>query len=226
MLSPYALENMPDLWWHDQACIEYATTIPVRKGTATVQKPLGYRLWLRRDTMVTVPGTKVQGFSKQRPLETMELRLQMMLFCMLNPSIAAEAKRDPTDRKCNGFARLHGAKQYGIINPFALRSTNPKFLFEHGRDVAIGEHNRAFLRTALYEAALRNWPVIMAHGAGAGLNSAAQRQLAAMVRRIYLYGQKLGVEFYSLAVTADGHPRHPLMLGYNESELQPWSPKP
>lgn len=211
---------IPFRWW-EQPCIEYTSGIPVAKGTATVLKPIPYRLWLRRETYVTLPG-KIQGLSKTRPLAEWETVHEMAVFCMLNPSIARHLIRDPTDRKCNGFAQRIGAKSYGIVNPFARSVTESKRLFEYGADVAIGEHNRVFLRNVLMQAAARDWPVIMAYGQPSKLNRASQHQLNAMIRRIYLTGVKHGVEFYSLALTPDGHPRHPLMLGYKEFELSTW----
>lgn len=211
---------IPPRWW-EQPCIEYTGGVPVAKGTATVMKPIPYRLWLRRETYKVVG--KKQGNAVTLPLAEWETVHEMAVFCMLNPSIARHLIRDPTDRKCNGFAQRIGARSYGIVNPFSRSITESKKLFEYGADVAIGEHNRVFLRNMLIQAAAREWPVIMAYGQPSKLNRAAQRQLAAMIRRIYLTGVKHGVEFYSLALTPDGHPRHPLMLGYKEFELSTWS---
>lgn len=202
---------IPPRWW-EQPCIEYTGAIPARRGNLYAEKPIPYRIWLNRETRYEPYSLEFDHW----PI------YDKIVFCMLNPSTARADKGDPTDRKCNGFAAHLGARSYGIVNPFARSTPYPRELFVDGVEVAIGEHNRAFLRNVLVQAKARNWPVIMAHGSQSKLNAMGQAALFQMVGRIVRTADALDVPLYALALTPDGHPRHPLMLGYEQFELQTW----
>lgn len=54
--------------------------------------------------------------------------LNHIVFIMLNPSTADADEDDQTVRKCMSFATAWGYRHIGIVNLFALRSTDPKAL--------------------------------------------------------------------------------------------------
>ncbi|MHB1952355.1 MAG: DUF1643 domain-containing protein [Sulfobacillus sp.] len=57
------------------------------------------------------------------------------VFCMLNPSTADAMKNDPTVRRCVGYAQQWGFGTLTVVNIFALRSTDPKALYDHADPV-------------------------------------------------------------------------------------------
>lgn len=89
-----------------------------------------------------------------------------VLFVMLNPSTADEAKPDPTITRCMGFARSWGMHELRVCNLFTFRATKPadmkrateknhreanRFLIEQARTAAIvvcawGVHGRIDFR--------------------------------------------------------------------------------
>jgi hypothetical protein len=158
-----------------------------------------------------------------------------LVFVMLNPSSAGANKDDPTIRKCNGYAsRLDYAPypsdadsgatfsrckryRYGlwrsgllVVNLFGFIATEPKRL-AHAASAnvdVVGPKNDATLRAAFAATDCvvaawgeEKWPFV------------AER--ARVVRRM---ASDAGADMKVLALTQDGHPRHPLYLKY---DLQP-----
>lgn len=117
-----------------------------------------------------------------------------ILFLGLNPSTADEKTNDPTVRRCIRFAQDWGFGTLLLANLFALRSTNPKELYNHQDPV--GCLNDVILN--LISASAKE--VVFAWGAKGGF---MERDLE--VKRIYPNASCLGV-------TKDGHPRHPLYV--------------
>ncbi len=68
------------------------------------------------------------------------------VFCMLNPSTADAMKNDPTVRRCVGYAQQWGFGTLAVVNIFALRSTDPKALYDHADPV--GPDNDWYLSRA------------------------------------------------------------------------------
>ena len=62
---------------------------------------------------------------------TWDCRKERVLFVMLNPSTADEEEDDPTITRCLGFATRWGFGSLVVGNLFALRSPNPRELFQH-----------------------------------------------------------------------------------------------
>jgi hypothetical protein len=120
---------------------------------------------------------------------------QYALFIGLNPSTADEINDDPTIRRCIDFAKRWGYGALCMANLFAYRATDPKIMKAH--DSPVGADNDRWLTILAAEAAV----VVAAWGVH-GLF--AQRDRA--VRRL------LDGRLSYLALTKDGHPRHPLYL--------------
>lgn len=135
-----------------------------------------------------------------------------LAFIMLNPSTADAEQDDPTIRKCVGFARRLGYNGISVFNLYALRATDPKVLLSAvraGRD-AVGPDNDGRLRTMLAARQSAGHHVVAAWGAHAP--DPRVRQVLDMPGSRALC---------SLALTAKGVPRHPLMLGYEGATLRP-----
>jgi hypothetical protein len=143
------------------------------------------------------------------------------VFLMLNPSTADATKDDPTIRKCIGFAKRWGMGGIDVVNLFAFRSTDPKALAALDPDVAVGPDNTHHVTMALGEAHRSGCPVVCAWGSTGG--SAVKRMMAREIFALRVtWGRLDGFAFQCLGRSADGSPRHPLMLSYS-TPLEPWS---
>ncbi len=129
------------------------------------------------------------------------------VFCMLNPSTADATANDPTVERCERRARAMGFGGLEVVNLFALRSTDPRALYQHPEP--IGPDNTAAILEACAGAGL----VICAWGAhGKYLNRGR------FVRHTM---QQHGVGLHVLALNRDGTPKHPLYVGY-DVQPSPW----
>ena len=68
-----------------------------------------------------------------------------LIFVMLNPSTATKDEDDNSVRKCSEIAKNHGYDGVVIMNLFAIRSTDPKMLYEDKEP--IGEENLAIIHS-------------------------------------------------------------------------------
>ncbi|MCL4413193.1 MAG: DUF1643 domain-containing protein [Actinobacteria bacterium] len=123
---------------------------------------------------------------------------QRVCFVMLNPSTADAATTDPTVERCLRFARLWGAGEVEVVNLFALRSTDPRALYNHADPVGPGNDDAIAAAAACATTVVAAWGV---HGALHGRGEAVSATL-----------QRAGVRLVALGQTKDGHPRHPLYL--------------
>lgn len=127
-------------------------------------------------------------------------------WCLFNPSRAGAQDggtivSDPTWRKGVGFSKRLGYGGQVFVNPFAYVSTDPKGLKAAG--YPIGPDNN---RHILAACAMGDGTVVCAWGAlGRGLSRTGD--VLYMLRAA-------GYRTMALGFTADGLPRHPLMLGY------------
>ena len=121
---------------------------------------------------------------------------------MLNPSTADESNNDPTIERCERYARRWGYDGIIIANLFALRSTDPKALYEHPDP--IGPDNDLYIHSA----ALASDLLIAEWGVHSKLKKREETVLS-LLRHDNLY---------ALKVTKGGHPSHPLYL---RSDLKP-----
>lgn len=143
--------------------------------------------------------------------------IQTVCFVMLNPSTADANQDDPTIRKCIGFAKRLGFGGLVVVNLYALRETDPKRMLAVSERSRVGEENDTHIG---FEAQKAN-AVIAAWG-----KPPATRLQAAQVKLRAEHVRNLiaPTQLYALATTADGHPRHPLMLSYNDDAGVPRIP--
>lgn len=132
------------------------------------------------------------------------------LFCMLNPSTADAKIDDPTIRRCRRFADYWGANGIVVVNLYALRSTDPKALWDH--EDPVGELNDYWLRQTVQECG----SVVCAWG----VNARPDRVAAA----VEIFRQS-GARLYCLGSTKAGAPRHPLYVRGDQPAV-PWEGRP
>ena len=126
-------------------------------------------------------------------------------FIGLNPSTADESGDDATTRKCVGFAKRWGFSTLHVINLFAWRDRHPRGLL--GAVNPVGPLNDEAILAVL----TRCDRVVMAWGASIpALRVRAAERALTVVRLLSGASGKVG----SLGASADGWPRHPLMLPY------------
>jgi hypothetical protein len=126
-----------------------------------------------------------------------------VLFIMLNPSTADGEQDDPTIRRCIAYAKAWGAHGLEVVNLFAFRATDPDELLRTSRP--IGPENDAAIRDALTRAGL----VVAAWGTHEAARG-RDRAVTELVTRTH--------DLHALALSNDGHPKHPLYL---RKSLQP-----
>lgn len=122
------------------------------------------------------------------------------LFVMLNPSTATELQNDPTVERCERRARTLGFGAFRVCNIFAFRATDPKVM--RAQTDPVGPANDAAILEgcAWADAVVCAWGT---HGAHLGRGAA----VAALIRGA-------GAAPLHLGLSKDGHPRHPLYIGY------------
>lgn len=115
-------------------------------------------------------------------------------FIGLNPSTADEQSNDPTIRRCIGFAQSWGFGSLSMVNLFAMRSKDPRLLYE--AEDPIGPDNDRWI-----EKARRRADALIAAWGTRGTLLGRDESVLAKHR-----------DLLCLGVTKDGHPRHPLYL--------------
>ncbi|WP_368186030.1 DUF1643 domain-containing protein [Aestuariibius sp. HNIBRBA575] len=121
-------------------------------------------------------------------------------FVMLNPSTATEVQNDPTVERCERRARALGFGGFRVTNIFAWRDTDPRKM--RAAADPVGPANDA----AILDGQAWADRTICAWGAhGDHLN----RGVA--VHRLLRQSQN---PLYSLGLTKQGHPKHPLYISY------------
>lgn len=130
---------------------------------------------------------------------------------MVNPSTADATENDPTIRKVIGFSRRLGFGRIVVGNLFAFRATDIKALRAAADPIGpeAGDHFRRIMDEAE--------TVIVAWGPCSKLPKWLRRRWC----EITGYAQARGITLMCLGTAQDGHPLHPLMLGY-ERPLIPW----
>lgn len=119
-------------------------------------------------------------------------------FIGLNPSTATEQVNDPTVRRCIGFARDWGFREFIMLNAFAYRSTDPQGLKTIEDPVGIAN-----------DELIRDWTrksdlVVCCWGIHARLHHRDELLLQHL--------QRWKVTAKCFGTTQAGFPRHPLYL--------------
>lgn len=134
----------------------------------------------------------------------------LLVWLMLNPSVADAKKDDPTIRKCMGFARFYGYGGIAVVNLFSIRETHPKKLVGMPEASLVGPEDDQWLRYWLQHAT-----VVCAWGQHAVLRRPIRRRAEALKHW-------LPRSTWCLGRCTDGSPKHPLMLGY-ATEMEAWN---
>jgi hypothetical protein len=119
---------------------------------------------------------------------------------MLNPSTATEYQNDPTVERCERRARTLGFGSFTVLNIFAWRATDPREM--RAAADPVGPANDAAILGAV-PAADRVICAWGTHGAHLGRGPAVERLL-----------RGAGAPLWHLGLSKDGHPKHPLYIGY------------
>ena len=122
------------------------------------------------------------------------------LFVMLNPSTATEAQNDPTVERCERRARTLGFGAFRVCNIFAWRDTDPRAMRRAADPV--GSENDTAIRDSCFwaDTIVCAWGT---HGAHLGRGPEVERLM-----------RGTGRPLHHLGLTQDGHPKHPLYIGY------------
>lgn len=129
------------------------------------------------------------------------------LFIMLNPSTATEVQNDPTVERCERRARALGFGAFRVTNIFAWRDTDPRAM--RAAADPVGPENDAAILDSLpwADQVVAAWGT---HGAHLGRGPEVERLLRAA-----------GADLFHLGLSKDGHPKHPLYIGYGVQPM-PW----
>lgn len=122
----------------------------------------------------------------------------LVMFIGLNPSTADEVALDPTLRRCVGFAQSWGCGGFHMTNLFAVRSKDPDVM--KAADDPVGPDNDEWLLRAANMSSL----IVCAWGVH---GSHRDRD-----REVYCMLKKRAHQLWTLGLTKDGHPKHPLYL--------------
>ncbi|MDU8943824.1 DUF1643 domain-containing protein [Ovoidimarina sediminis] len=130
-----------------------------------------------------------------------------IVFVMLNPSTATEVQNDPTVERCERRARALGYGAFRVCNIFAWRETDPGKMRKANDPVGPGND------AAITEACGWADRIVCAWG-----THGAHLERGAAVERLM---RGTGRQLYHLGLTKDGHPKHPLYIGYATQPV-PW----
>lgn len=137
---------------------------------------------------------------------------RVILWLMLNPSIADAEIDDPTIKRVMAFSLLWGFGQVYVGNVFGYRATSPRVL--QGIQDPVGFANRTYLKTmaSFAEKTVCAWGAY--HLAGDPYNVyAANAYVAAKSRN----------GMWCLGLTQNGSPRHPLYVK-SDTALEAYHP--
>lgn len=123
------------------------------------------------------------------------------VFILLNPSTADHRQTDPTVERCLRRARDWGHPAMIVANLFALRSPDPRYLYEHGEPV--GSRNDDAIRGAAEGAA-----VLVCGWGNRGALLDRHREALQLIRAA-------GGSPRCFGHTKQGYPRHPLYVPYS-----------
>lgn len=159
-----------------------------------------YRLWRKWEPIDHV-------VSNPFPIDG-PLRDRMLVVIGLNPSTADETYNDPTVERCCRRALFAGFDGLIMLNLFAWRSTDPAGM-KSAVDPIGPRNTEVLLNETVGRAVLCAWGT---HGSFLGRGP----EVASLLKDRLLF---------ALAVTKDGHPKHPLYSSYATKPVR-WSGYP
>lgn len=127
----------------------------------------------------------------------------VLLALMLNPSTATESQTDPTVERCKRRAQRLGFGGLEVANLFALRSTDPRQLYQHPDPVG-PDNDRAILDAVTHADA------VMCGWGNHGQHLKRGWQVLQMLDDAGLVGK-----LAALGLTMEKHPKHPLYVSYS-----------
>lgn len=122
---------------------------------------------------------------------------KLVVFCGLNPSTADAFVDDATVRREVGYAQAWGFSRYVKVNAYALRSTDPKGLWQVDDPVGPGNLDAVLYWAGMADLFVAAW--------GANIRERDSLTLRHRLRAAC-------VEVHALKLTKGGHPSHPLYL--------------
>jgi hypothetical protein len=128
-------------------------------------------------------------------------------FIGLNPSTADEIKNDPTVAKCIRWAKKWGYNEMWMLNIFAIRSTDPKYLRMVADPIGFGND------TSISHITSKATTIVCCWGTGGEFLHRGYRVWHDLLNHS---------KTYCLGYTKAGHPRHPLYMS-NDTSLQEFS---
>lgn len=132
-------------------------------------------------------------------------------FFGINPSTAHASEDDATIRKWRGFTTRNNGSRFIVGNPFALRSTDVDFLWDHPDPV--GPDNQRYLAEIIAEAHI----LVPCWGNRSKVPPELRHHFDLLLKQLRDSGKPVRI----FGLTKSGDPLHPLMLGY-DTPLLPW----
>lgn len=147
----------------------------------------------------------VEDGTGMSPLFKEKRKEKVVVWLLLNPSIADAIKLDPTLTRCMGFTKAWGGTRMDVVNIYALVSTDPRGL----REVIdpVGIKNDFHILKAIKEA-----DIIVVGWGSCTFAVERAKQIKKMLR-------KFSVQ--CLGTNTDGSPKHPLYL-HSSTKLVPF----
>lgn len=137
---------------------------------------------------------------------------QCIAWLLFNPSTATAELNDPTIRKAIGFSKRWGFGRLIILNLYAVRNTDPRAVTRMGAS-AVGPMNDYWILKSLGEAR----ELVCAWGCAQHAPEIDIR-IAEVMKLIE--ERMPEVPMSCLGYRKDGHPRHPLMIGYDTKRIE------
>lgn len=125
---------------------------------------------------------------------------QRAVFIMLNPSTATEVQNDPTVERCERRARTLGFGGFRVLNIFAWRDTDPRLMRKAADPVGPANDAAILDGVAWADQVICAWGT---HGAHLGRGLEVETLL-----------RQTRAPLFHLGLSKDGHPKHPLYIGY------------
>lgn len=132
---------------------------------------------------------------------------------MVNPSTADAIDNDATIRKLIGFGRGLQWSEFTVVNLFAYRATDVRKLADADDPIGPANNNHLVTQIALCNILVFAW----------GASGKLPPRLQDRWRYVAALAVACGKQPYSFGICQDGHPCHPVMLGYN-TPLSIWEP--